>query len=77
MLRIRGGKHAVEELEGIQWIGAGGDAVVLHVNKALGGGPSVEAAFEGSTDGSDFGFCARLFGGDNRETGIPGAEVGG
>jgi hypothetical protein len=40
------GEHAVEQLEGVQRIGAGGDAAFLGIDQALGGGPGVEAAFE-------------------------------
>ena len=36
MARAGVGEHAVEQLEGVQRIRAGGDAVVLHVNETLG-----------------------------------------
>jgi hypothetical protein len=76
VLRVCVGEHAVEQLEGVQWIGAGGDAVVLHVNEPLGGGPGVEATFEGGADGSDLCFRTSLLGGDDRESGVSGAEIG-
>ena len=75
--RVVGGEHAVEELEGVQRIGAGGDAAFLGIDQALGGGPGVEVAFEGGAGGGDFRFGAGFFGTDDGEAGIAGAEVGG
>ena len=56
------GKHAIDQLEGVQWIGAGGNATFLHIDQALGRRPSVKITFEGSADGSDFCFGASFFG---------------
>ena len=75
--RAVGGEHAVEELEGVQRIGAGGDAAFLGIDQALAGGPGVEAAFERSADGGDFRFGARFFGTDDGEAGIAGVQIGG
>ena len=68
--RAVGGEHAVEELEGVQRIGAGGDAAFLGIEQALAGGPGVELAFEGSADGGDFRFGASFLGTDDCEAGI-------
>jgi hypothetical protein len=56
------GEHAIEQLEGVQWVGAGGNATFLDIDQALSGGPGVEAAFERVADGSDFCFGARILG---------------
>ena len=59
--RAVGGEHAVEQLEGVQRIGAGGDAAFFGIDQSLTGGPGVEAAFEGGADGGDFRFGAGFF----------------
>ena len=75
--RAVGGEHAVDELEGFERIGTGGDPAVLGIDQALAGGPSVELAFEGSAGGGDFRFGARFFGTDDGEAGVTGGQVGG
>ncbi len=75
MARAVGGEHAIEELEGVQRIGAGGDAAFLGIDQALAGGPGVEAAFEGGADGGDFRFGACFFGTDDSEAGIAGGTL--
>jgi hypothetical protein len=75
--RVVGGEHAVEELEGIERIRARGDPAVGGIDQALGGGPGVEAAFDGSAGGGDVGLGAGFFGTDDGEAGVAGAQVGG
>ncbi len=70
--RAVAGEHAVEELEGVQRIGAGGDAAFLDIDQALAGGPGMKAAFKGSADAGDFRFGACFFGTDDGEAGIAG-----
>ena len=77
MARGVGGEHPVEELEGFQWVGAGGDASFAGVDEALGGGPGVQVVIEVGAGGGDFGFGPRLLGGDDGQSGVTGTEVGG
>ena len=75
--RVGVGEGAFEQLEDIQRVGAGGDPAFLHIDQALGGGPGVNGALQAGADGGDFRFGASLFGTDDGETGIAGAQIGG
>ena len=67
----------VEQLEGVERIRAVGDAAFLGIDQALGGGPGVEVAFEGSAGGGDFSFGACFLGTDDGEAGVSGTKIGG
>ena len=66
-----------EKLEDFQRIRTLGDATFIRINQALGGGPGVEAAFDGGAGGGDFRLGPRLLGTDDGETGIAGRQIGG
>ena len=70
-----GCEHAVEKLECVQRIRAGGDVAFLGIDQALAGGPRVEAAVESGANRSDFRFGARFFGTDDGEAGIAGLQI--
>lgn len=70
------GEERVQQLEHFERIRAGGAAAIHGIDEALGGGPGMEAAFEGGADGSDFRFGACLLGTDYGEPEVAGAEVG-
>jgi hypothetical protein len=73
---IPGGEAAVELLQGFERIGARGDPAFGGVDQALGGGPGVEAASEFGAGRGDLGLGARFLGTDDRDAGMPGAEIG-
>ena len=74
--RAVAGEEPVEKLQGFKRIRALGDAALLGVHQALGGGPGVKAALDGGAGGGDFRFRPRLLGTDDGEAGIAGPQIG-
>ena len=77
MTRAVGGEELIQQLENIERIRARGDPAFQGIDQTLGGGPGVEVAVESGADRSDFGFCPRLLGTDDGESGIAAGQLAG